>query len=157
MARSRSDLAFHFRRGGGLCARTLALSHGLLKQVFDLAVDTAQLVGRPGFEFFPKAGIDPQQKGLPVAHEMSLRVERAGVDDWMHFGFAAEHYHKIADHCGPPLVVQLHDFLFRKLSQGHVHHADSAMNDLLPRGNDRFGLLPAKHGLGDFRGVRQVC
>ncbi len=43
-----------------------AFLHGLAQEVFDLPVDAAQLIRRPGFEFAPKLGIDPEQKGFSV-------------------------------------------------------------------------------------------
>jgi hypothetical protein len=40
----------------------------LAQQVLDLAVDTAQLGLRPGLQFGPERGINPQQKGFASFH-----------------------------------------------------------------------------------------
>lgn len=49
------------RRGRGLLRLgAFALLDGLAEEVFDLAVDAAQIVLRPGFEFGPERRIDSQ-------------------------------------------------------------------------------------------------
>src|SRR6478735_12340062 len=37
-----------------------------------------------------------------------LRIQRAGVHHRMHFRFAAQHHHQIADHGGAALIVKVH-------------------------------------------------
>ncbi len=136
--------------------RPFALEHCLFEQVFDLAVDAAEFVLRPGLQIGPESGINPQQERFAGGHASGLRVEGAGVDHRMHLSLAAEHHHQIADHRRAAFVVQFHYPLFRQFSQRHVHHADGAVNDLLARRNDCFGLLPAQHRLGDLRRVSEV-
>jgi len=83
-----------------------AFLDGLSQKVFDLAVDTAQFVLRPGFQFGPELRIDSKQKGL-ASHEPSRSgVECAGIDHGMDFGFTAQHDHEIADHGGFALIVK---------------------------------------------------
>ena len=128
-----------------------ALLHGLAEKVFDLTVDAAQLVLRPGFELGPERRIDAQKKGLSFHHPCQSVIQRAGVDYGAHFGFAAKDNHEIADHGGFALVVENDNVLFGEFLERHVHHADGALNNFLARGDDGFGLLPAEHGLGNFR------
>ena len=44
-----------------------------------------------------------------------------------------------------------------QLRQRRFHHADGARNDAAARGDDRVGLLPLQHRLGDFRRVSEVA
>src|SRR5437899_9307397 len=53
-----------------------ALLHGLAEKVFDLTVDAAQLVLRPGFELGPERRIDAQKKGLSFHHPCQSVIQR---------------------------------------------------------------------------------
>lgn len=83
-----------------------AFLNGLSEKVFDLAVDAAQLVLRPGFEFSPELGINSKQKWFSSHGPDLSTVKCAGIQHGMDFGFAAEHDHEIADHSGLTLVVK---------------------------------------------------
>ena len=45
----------------------------------------------------------------------------------------------------------------RQHRERHLHHADGALDDALPGGDDRAGLLALQHGAGDLRRVGQVA
>ena len=50
-------------RGGATGARALTpAGDGVAEEVFDLPVDAAEFVGRPGFQLAPELGIDPQKE-----------------------------------------------------------------------------------------------
>ncbi len=74
----------------------------------------------------------------------------------MDLRLAAQHHHQIADHCGASFVIQLHHIFLGQILQGHLHHADRPVYDLLPGGDHHFRLLAAKHDLGDFGRIGQV-
>src|SRR5262245_10035036 len=69
-------------------------------------------------------------------------VERAGVDHRVDLGLAAEDDHQVAHHRRPAVLVELDDALVGQVGQSHLDHADCAVDDLLPRRDDRLGLLP---------------
>ena len=56
--------------GFGLVVGWFAFLDGLAEEVFDLAVDAAEFVGRPFLEFPPEVGRDAQEKwfALFVGH-----------------------------------------------------------------------------------------
>jgi hypothetical protein len=51
----------------------LTFLHRLAQNVFDLAVDAAQLVLRPGFKVNPERRINPQQKWFTFRHSFLTR------------------------------------------------------------------------------------
>jgi hypothetical protein len=89
---------------------SFAFLDSLAEEVFDLTVDTAQFVLRPGLHFGPERRIDAQKKGFSFHQPCRLVVQRAGVYHGMNLGFTAEHDHEIADHRGFALVVE-HDYV----------------------------------------------
>ena len=48
----------------GVAGGFFAFEEGLFEEVFDLAVDAAEFVLGPVFEFLPKAGIDAEEEGF---------------------------------------------------------------------------------------------
>jgi len=78
----------------------------LSQKVFDLAVDAAQFVLRPGFQFGPELRIDSKQKSLAPHEPSRSGVECAGINHRMDFGFTAQHGHEIANHGGFALIVK---------------------------------------------------
>ena len=46
-----------------------AFVDGLAEEVFNLSVDAAEFVLRPGLELRPKRGIDSKEKAFPFRHE----------------------------------------------------------------------------------------
>src|SRR5438445_6345570 len=100
-----------FRRERGFrWLASLAFLDGLAEEIFNLTVDAAQFVLRPGFELRPERRIDAQKKGFSFHHPYRSVVQLAGVDHRMHLGFPAEDNHEIADHGGFALVVE-HDHM----------------------------------------------
>jgi hypothetical protein len=78
----------------------------LSEDVFDLTVQAAQFVLRPGFQFSQELTVSTKQKGLSAHQTDQLAVERTCVQHRMDFRFAAKHNHKIADHSGLTLIVK---------------------------------------------------
>src|SRR5262249_10530516 len=133
---------------------SLPLQDRLAKQVLHLAVDASQFVLSPGFQGRPELRTDSKQVSFSWPH--SSGVKRSRVHYRVHFRFAAEHHHQVANHRGSPLVIQLHDPLLRELLQSHVDHTHRSMDDLLPGRAHRFALLPPHHCLRNLRSIRQV-
>jgi hypothetical protein len=74
-----------------------ALLDGLPQEIFDLTIDAAEFILRPGFELGPMRRIDAQKKGFPFHPRDLSVVKRAGIYDRVHLGFTAEDHHTIAD------------------------------------------------------------
>jgi hypothetical protein len=69
----------------------------LSKEIFDLTINAAQFVLRPGFQFGQELRVDTKQKRLSVHQPFRSVVQRASIQHWMGFGLTAEHDHKLAD------------------------------------------------------------
>ena len=74
----------------------------------------------------------------------------------MDLGLAAEYDHRIADHRGTSLVVELDYLLGGKFLECHIDHANRTLHDLLPFDDYCLCLLTAQHDLGDLRCVSEM-
>ena len=83
-------------------------------------------------------------------------IEGSGIDHGLRLAFRAQDDQKVRHHLRPAFVVQIDHSPRAQLAQGALNHAHRAVNDLLPGCEDRIGLLPAKHGPGDFGRIGEV-
>jgi benzoate membrane transport protein len=128
---------------------------GTAQQELDLGIGAAHLIGGPPRQGVVDRRVEPQQDALALGHDRRLLVERAGVHDLLGGLLAAQHHEQVRDHGCLALLVQLDDALVVQPLQRELDHADRALDDPLPRGDDGAGLLLAQHGLSDLGGVRQ--
>src|SRR5215469_15525536 len=103
-----------------------------------------------------RAGAGSSYARLPCGGQVSLLIERAGVDHRLRGLVAAQNDKHVADHGRLALLVELDDAVDGEPGQSRLDHADRAVHDLLAGGHDRVGLLPAEHGVRDFRSVAEL-
>ena len=128
------------------------------QQKLDLGVQAAQVGVGPALQRFVRRRVEPKQECLSCAMRVLrlLLVQRARVDDGLGIAVAAQHHQQIAHHAGLALLVELDDMLGAQQLERHLDHANRALDDLLPRGDDGVRLLPPQHRAGDLGGVRQM-
>ena len=113
--------------GGYVTAVFLPLLDTFRQQILDLTVYRTEIVLCPGGDGVVQFGREPQRHLLLlICHGL---IQGAGVDDGLGILVAAEDNQKIGDHCGLPLLVQIHSALFAEALQSHLHHANSAVHD----------------------------
>src|SRR6185503_609457 len=83
-------------------------------------------------------------------------IDGAGVDDRLRRPLAAEDDEQVRDHLRLALLVELDDAVLREALERHLHHADRAVDELLPRSDDRVRLLTLQHRLRDLGRVREM-
>ena len=84
------------------------LLHAFRQQIFDLPVDGAEVVLRPGGEGFVQTLIQAQRHLLLLCHPPVSLIQRAAVDDRLRIVVAAQDHKQVGDHGRLALLIQRH-------------------------------------------------
>ena len=147
------------------------IAQGPPQQPLDVGVEAAQVVRGPAGERGVDWRVEAEQgrlalrpgscdPGAPLSGRSGLRrslVERAGVDDrggrWSPQRTTSRLLTIAALRSSSSSTMPCSI----EPGEGHLDHADRALDDPGARGDDGVGLLPAQHGLGDLRGVGEMA